>query len=179
VRRVFLACFLTFSCLLCATTVVPVSLEELTRNSSHVVEAIAAESWTRWNPQHTFIYTYTRFEVSAGLKGNPPSTLIVKQLGGSAEGYTQKVAGVRGWHPGEKAVLFLRPSADVDTSFEITGLMQGNFAVHTLSTGESIVSNGMPGASSHHASPDQAVAFHGSAMRLQELESRVRQAVER
>jgi hypothetical protein len=176
--RVCVACVLALPCLLLATTVTPVSVEELTRNSSHIVEALAAESWARWNPQHTFIYTYTRFQVSASLKGNSPSTLIVKQLGGSAEGYTQKIAGVHAWRSGEKAVLFLRPSIDVDGSFEITGLMQGNFVIHTLSTGEAVVSNGLP-ASSRQASPNKAGAFRGSTMRLQELESRVRQAVER
>ncbi|PYV94496.1 MAG: hypothetical protein DMG89_25075 [Acidobacteria bacterium] len=95
---------IAFASLISATTVIPASVEKLTRDSSHVVEAVAAESWSRWNPQHNFIYTYTRFQVTASLKGTPPSNLIVKQLGGSDEGYTQKVAGVRGWGPGERAV---------------------------------------------------------------------------
>ena len=167
---------IAFASLISATTVIPASVEKLTRDSSHVVEAVAAESWSRWNPQHNFIYTYTRFQVTASLKGTPPSNLIVKQLGGSAEGYTEKVAGVRGWGPGERAVLFLRPSIEGDGSFEVTGLMQGNFRVRTSSTGESLVSNGVQGVSSYQASSGGVTTFRASGMLLQELESRVRQA---
>jgi hypothetical protein len=170
---------LAFASFISATTVIPVSVEQLTKDSSRVLEAVAAESWSRWNPQHTFIYTYTRFQVTVSLKGTPPSTVIVKQLGGSAEGYTQKVAGVRGWSPGEQAVLFLRPSPEADGAFEVTGLTQGNFRVRTSSTGETLVSNGAPGASSYQASSGAVTTFRASGMRLQELESRVRRAAER
>lgn len=170
---------LAFASVISATTVIRVSVEQLTRDSSHVVEAVAAESWSRWNPQRTFIYTYTRFQVTASLKGTPASTLIVKQLGGSAEGYTQKVAGVRGWRPGEQAVLFLRPSPEGDGSFEVTGLMQGNFRIRISSSGESLVSNGVQGVSSYQASSGGLTTFRGGGMRLQDFESRVRQAAER
>ena len=173
-RRACVLYVLTFSCLISATTIVPTSVEELTGNSSHVVEALAAESWARWDSQHRFIYTYTRFQISASLKGNPPSDVVVKQLGGSAEGYTQKVAGVRGWAPGERAVLFLRPSMEKDGSFEVTGLMQGNFRIRASSTGETLVSNGVQGVSSYQASSGGITKFRGNQMRLEELESRVR-----
>ena len=177
-RRAFVLCA-TFSCLLSATTVLPVSVEQLTRNSSHVVEAVAADSWARWDSQHRFIYTYTPFRVTASLKGNPPADLVVKQLGGSAEGYTQKVAGVRGWQTGEKAVLFLRPSVQNDGSFEITALIQGNFRVRPSSTGETLVSNGVQGLASYQSSSGGVTTFRGSGMRLEDLESRVRQAAGR
>lgn len=174
--RACVLCVLTFSCLISATTIVPTSVEELTRNSSHVVEAVAAESWARWDSQHKFIYTYTSFQISASLKGNAPSNLVVKQLGGSAEGYTQRIAGVRGWSPGEKAVIFLRPSMERDGSFEVTGLMQGNFRIRASSTGATLVSNGVQGVSSYEASSGGITKFRGDGMRLEELESRVRQA---
>jgi hypothetical protein len=179
VRRACVLFALTFSCLLSATTIVPTSVEELTRNSSHVVEALAAESWAQWDSQHRFIYTYTRFQISASLKGAAPANLVVRQLGGSAEGYTQKVAGVRGWAPGERAVLFLRPSMVTDGSFEVTGLMQGNFRIRVSSTGESLVSNGVQGVSSYETSSGGITNFRGNQMRLQELESRVRRAAGR
>src|SRR6478752_6176987 len=116
--------------LLSATTIVPVSVERLARESSHIVEAQASQSWSQWNPQHSLIFTYTRFQVARDLKGQAPTTIVVKQPGGSAEGYTQKVAGVRHWRSGDQAVLFLRPSQEMDGTLEITGLMQGNFLIY-------------------------------------------------
>src|ERR1051326_7602576 len=111
------------------TTVVPMSVEELTRAASHVVEAHALQSWTSWNPQHTLIYTYTSFQVNRTLKGTATDTITVKQAGGSADGYTQKVSGVRQFQPGEDALLFLRSSTSADGAMVVVGFIQGNFRI--------------------------------------------------
>ena len=163
---------------LSATTIVPVSVERLTRESSHIVEGQASESWSQWNPQHSLIFTYTRFQVARALKGQAPVTIVVKQPGGSAEGYTQKIAGVRHWKAGDQAVLFLRPSQEMDGSLEVTGLMQGNFLVHKSDTGEIIVSNGVPDVSAYQASSNAVTQYRGSGMRLDELESRIRKVAQ-
>jgi hypothetical protein len=172
------AAFVFLSTLLPATTIVPVSVERLTRESTHIVEAQASQSWSQWNPQHSLIFTYTRFQVARALKGQAPTTIVVKQPGGSAEGYTQKVAGVRHWRSGDQAVLFLRPSQELDGTLEVTGLMQGNFIVHKNGTGETMVSNGVPDVSTYQASSNAVTQYRGSGMRLDELESRIRKATQ-
>ncbi len=126
--------------------------------------------------EHSLIFTYTRFQVARALKGQAPAAIVVKQPGGSAEGYTQKVAGVRHWRSGDQAVLFLRPIQESDGTLEVTGLMQGNFIVHKNATGETIVSNGVPDVSAYQASSNAVTQYRGSGMRLDELESRVRKA---
>ena len=170
------AAFLYLGALLSATTIVPVSVERLTQESSHIVEARASQSWSRWNPQHSLIFTYTRFQVARALKGQAPATIVVKQPGGSAEGYTQRVAGVRHWRSGEQTVLFLRPSPELDGTLEVTGLMQGNFIVHKSAAGETMVSNGVPDVSAYQASSNAVTQYRGSGRRLDELESRIRKA---
>ena len=169
---------LLLTALLSATTIVPVSVERLTRESSHIVEGQALESWSQWNPQHSLIFTYTRFQVARALKGQAPVTIVVKQPGGSAEGYTQKIAGVRHWKAGDQAVLFLRPSQEMDGTLEVTGLMQGNFLVHKSDTGEIMVSNGVPDVSAYQAASNAVTQYRGSGMRLDELESRVRKVAQ-
>ncbi len=159
-----------------ATTIIPVSVERLTNESSHVVEARVVFSESRWNPQHTLIFTYTKVEVIKTLKGAAQSSLVVKQIGGSAEGYTQKVAGVRYGKPGEQSVLFLRPSAQQDGTFEITGLMQGNFTMQKSASGETLVSNGVPGVSAYQQG--STGEYTGTHMQLQELETRVKRAAQ-
>jgi len=175
-----------FYCLLCvgvplvslATTVIPLSVENLTQVSSHVVEGRAISSSTKWNPAHTVIFTYTKFQVTRTLKGTAPSTITVRQLGGSLDGMTEKVPGVRHWKLGEHAVLFLRPSDVQDGSMEVTGLIQGNFLVYRGPAGESLVSNGTPETSAYQVSTSQITSYRGSSMRLQEIEARVQKAVQ-
>jgi hypothetical protein len=158
-----------------ATTVKPMSVEEMTQAANAVVEANALDSWTQWNPSHSIIVTYTRFQVTKALKGGPlPPLLVVKQPGGIVGEVGQRMPGVRQFQAGEDAVLFLRPSATGDGSLVIVGLMQGNFRMYRASSGEVVVSNGVTGV--HQMENGSIKIFHGSAMPLEQLESRVQGA---
>jgi hypothetical protein len=126
-----------------ATTVIPMSVEELTRAASSVVEVDVLNSWSAWDTQHTLIYTYSRVRVAHSLKGGVQPEMIVQQLGGSSEGYTMKVAGVHALESGEHAVLFLRPvRANGGATWSIVGLMQGHFRVYTAG-GKTLAGNGL------------------------------------
>ena len=158
-----------------ATTIVPMSVERLTRASTNVVVAQAADSWTEWNSEHTLIYTVTRFNVQRSLKGAAPEALVVKQMGGTSGAYQQKVAGVRHWQSGERSVLFIHPSETKDGRYVVTGLMQGNFAIKS-SAADPVVSNGVEGVESLDPNTKTVKAYRGSAMRFSELAERVRKA---
>jgi len=161
-----------------ATTIRPMSVEQMTRLASNIVEGRVLNSWSAWNPQHTIIYSYSRVQVVNALKGQSQAYLLVKQIGGSADGYTQHVAGVRQLQPGEDAVLFLYENRSEPGTHVVVGLMQGHFqAVHTKS-GQVMVSNGVPGANALQAGTNQVTEYQGSAMTLNELESRVRRTLQ-
>ncbi len=156
-----------------ATTIIPMSVEELARHAEEVVEGQALESWSEWNAEHTLIHTYTRFQVARSLKGASPAVLIVKQLGGTAGGYAQKVSGVRRFQVGEESLLFLRRSAAGDGTRVVVGLMQGNFRIVRAADGQRLASNGISAMQSDHGSV-------GSALRpLAEIEARVQRTVSR
>jgi hypothetical protein len=167
-----------------ATTVVPMSVEKLTQLSSHVMVARAVKSWSAWNAQRTMIQTYTQFTVDTPLKGATDNTVTVKQPGGSADGYTQHVSGVRSWSAGESAVLFLQPSPDHDGTFVVTGLVQGDFRVRRLASGAIVADNGVASATKQLG--DQVDTFNpadksissytGTRMDLDALKQRVRSA---
>jgi len=160
-----------------ATTVVPLTIEQLTAVSSHVVEGRALQSWSQWNAAHSIIYTYTKFAVTRSLKGQTAGTVIVRQLGGALDGTTQRVAGVHYWVRGEQAVLFLRPGDVPDGSLVVTGTMQGNFRMRRAG-GVTTVSNGAPQVSAYKMSAGTTSEYQGNTMRLQELETRVQKAVQ-
>jgi hypothetical protein len=161
-----------------ATTVVPMSVERLTHASTHVLLAQAVESSTQWNADHTLIFTLTKFRVTRTLKGQAANEVIVKQMGGRAGAYEQKVAGVRHWQSGEQAVLFVHPSQAGDGTLVVTGLMQGNFRVISSSAAqEPLVTNGVPGVDELNAQAGTVQHFAGSKLPLSRLESIVRDAV--
>jgi hypothetical protein len=158
-----------------ATSIVPMSVEELAAKSQTVVEGRALEQWSQWDTNEHLIYTYTRFAVTQRLKGASAETIVVRQMGGSAGGYTQIVSGVRHWQTGDEAVLFLRPSVANDGSMAVVGLMQGNFQM-TRANGVVSVNNGVPAVSM--IKEGSASTFTGARMTLSEIEQRVRRAVQ-
>jgi hypothetical protein len=176
-RRSVLFLALAVPALLFGTTVIPMGLEKLASVSTHIVEARAVRSVSQWNAEHTLILTYTNFEVRRTLKGETPHTILVRQLGGTVNGISQRVAGVRHWRPGDEAVLFLQPSSIPDGALVVTGLMQGNFLMRHTPQGQIFVSNGMPEVSEFHAATSEVTSYRGNKLRLEDLESRIQKAV--
>ena len=162
-----------------ATTVIPMSVDKITRLSTLVAEVRAVGSHSAWNAEHNNIYTYTEFQVTRVLKGTQPTKLVVKQLGGSVDGITEHVSGVRYWSNGEEAVLFLHPSTSNDGTHVVTGLMQGNFAVDRLASGEAVTGNGVPDVTSFDSGSGSLSSYRGARMTLRELESQVQRAVQK
>jgi hypothetical protein len=160
--------------------VVPQTIEQLTAASTLVVSAHADRSWQAWDPQHHLIYTYTVLTVTKTLAGPAVPQVLVRQMGGSLDGITQKVSGVQHLRPNEQAVLFLRPAiADGSGAFSITGLMQGHF--HYVSTVSGIrLSNGVlashPRDTVETLTDSGYAAFHGTTLAPEQLEARVRAA---
>ena len=158
-----------------ATTVKPMTVEELTSAATIIVEGKVTDSWSTWNAQHTLIYTFTHVRVTKTLKGKPEATITVKQLGGSSGGYTQKVAGVDPMHAGENSVLFLRPSAARDGTMVVVGLMQGNFRIaRDTRSGNLIANNGV--ADVHQSTAVGVTEYHGAKLTVRQLEARIRRA---
>lgn len=177
-NRVLIPSLLLFVCLAQATMVKPMSVEELTSEASAVIEGQAVETWSSWNAAHSRIYTFTRVRIAKTLKGTQSDTVVVKQLGGSAEGYTQHVSGVRAMQAGEDALLFLRPSEAHDGTMVVVGLIQGHFRLaRDPRTGATTVNNGLLGAEEMQSGSKAVRTYRGSALTLEQLESRVKKAV--
>jgi hypothetical protein len=178
----------TLGTLLTATTVIPMSVEELTSAAPYIVRGHVLESWSAWDASYKLIYTYTRFQTEESLKGTVGSVVVVKQLGGTVGEMTLRCAGVHPWSNGESAVLFLRPSQDQDGTFAVVGLMQGDFRVRRSASGEMIADNGLQAATTMYMSPledvhayspatKQLSTYSGSQLKLGDLETRIRTAV--
>src|SRR5262245_26620409 len=158
--------------MLLATTVRPVSIENMAARASLVAEGRAITSQSHWNATHTLIVTYTRFRISRVLKGPGATEVTIRQPGGTAGVYRDVVHGVRYLKPGEEAALFLKESGDQDKSMIVVGLMQGVFRIEREATGAAFVSNGTSGVESA-GSGGTVTSFQGTHVPLSEFEARV------
>jgi len=175
VRRLFVCLTMLVAMAVSATTVKPLTIEEMTDSAALVVEGQATESWSTWNAQHSLIYTFTRIHVTKTLKGIATDSVLVKQVGGTANGYTQRVAGVNPMKPGDASVLFLRPSEANDGTLVIVGLMQGNFRIERDGkTGSTAVNNGVNEV--HQTTAEGVTQYRGAKMTLRRLEALVQKA---
>jgi hypothetical protein len=125
-----------------ATTVLPLSLDDIVATSAVAFEGTCLENRTERDAATNLIVTYTTFAVHDVIKGSPGSTYTIKQVGGELpqSGLAFKVHGVPTFAPGEDYVVFLAGISDKGFSSPI-GLAQGRFTVHQGASGLE-VSNG-------------------------------------
>jgi hypothetical protein len=140
-----------------------------------VAEGRVVSSWSQWNPEHTMIVTYTRFQISRALKGAASGEVTIRQPGGSVGMYRDIVHGVRYMKPGEEAALFLEQSSERDGTMIVVGLVQGMFRISREASGATFVSNGMDGVQAQEQN-GAVHAFGGTRIPLSEFETRVTKA---
>jgi hypothetical protein len=160
---------------LCATSVIPMSVEQLSVAATQIVRAKAVTSMASWNADQTQIFTFTTFQSLETLKGSPSMQVVVRQMGGRVGNIEQKVSGVRRWQTGDESVLFLRPSEVGHGVMAVVGLFQGNFTVKRNGVAEAIASNGVADAIQYDRATGTSTHFHAAEITLRELRQRVSQ----
>ena len=133
-----------------ATTMVPLSLDQLVQASSCIVRGRPIAQQSTWNSQHTELVTLTTIAVEQSLKGGAPGTIVVEQPGGQSGSYRVTVPGTVHFQPGNSYVLFLEPAPpDLQQPVErflLVGLLQGTYRIYTDAvTGEERVIRPMAG----------------------------------
>ena len=110
-----------------ATTVVPLSFEQLVNESSAVVFGRVADVRSQWTADRRFIESVVSIEVLKGMKGGAGETLAFTVPGGQVGRYLNVIPGAPVFTPGDLAVFFLTtrgPRLPVTT-----GLTQGIYRV--------------------------------------------------
>ena len=113
-----------------ATTLVRLSLEQMTGASTAIVRGHVVSQDTRWNPQHTEILTYTTIAVENVIKGQPPSSVVVEQLGGTIGHFRVHVAGTVHFSSGVSYLLFLEPAGEDAEPYLVVGMAQGAYRIY-------------------------------------------------
>ena len=111
-----------------ATTMVSLSMEQLTQASSDIVEGQVASQISEWNAAHTQIVTITTFKVVQTLKGRAANNLRVRLLGGTVGHVTVTVPGQVTFRPKREYILFLEPADDA--TYHVVGMIQGAYPIY-------------------------------------------------
>jgi hypothetical protein len=114
-------------CVAAATSVIPLSFEELVDHSESIVSGEVTRSWADWDAERKFIWTHYEVAVSAVHKGTPEPMVVVSEVGGVVGDRAMTVAGTVTYRAGEKVLIFLTrvPNGYLRT----TGWGQGKYAV--------------------------------------------------
>jgi hypothetical protein len=112
-----------------ASTLVSMSLDQLTQASSDIVQAHVVNQVSRWNDDHTQILTITTMAVSQVFKGKASSTVEIQQSGGTVGTTRVFVPGDITFQPQGEYVLFLEPMPE-GSRFRVVGMTQGSYRIY-------------------------------------------------
>jgi hypothetical protein len=163
-----------------ATSLVQLSLQQLTQAASNVLQGHVVSQVSEWNASHTEIVTLTTIAVDANTKGNTPSTVVVEQPGGTIGHFRVYVPGTVHFFPQSRYVLFLEHAPATPAHYHVVGMMQGAYRIYRdQRTGQERVITpmgrffyGQPSAGGH-------VNTQPETMPLQEFQQKVSRAVAR
>ncbi|HEX8409311.1 MAG TPA: hypothetical protein VF883_10620 [Thermoanaerobaculia bacterium] len=127
---------------LSASQFMEVSFDQVARESALIVRGTVSETWSAWDDAHEVIFTYATVRVHRYFgEATGPDTLLVREVGGTVDGYTQEAIGFPVIRSGEDVVLMLAKwenSAD----FRIHAYNQGKFLVRQRMDGiETLISD--------------------------------------
>lgn len=125
-----------------ATTVLPVSLEDMSKAAEHIFQGKVVSNEVKMDPVSNRVVTFTTFSIILDVKGDTGMTHTIKQVGGQLPGSSivNITHGVPKFTIGEQYIVFLPRTSSLGFSSPI-GLAQGAFSV-LENNGISTASNG-------------------------------------
>ncbi|HEX6096338.1 MAG TPA: hypothetical protein VF432_08445 [Thermoanaerobaculia bacterium] len=124
---------------LSASQFIDMPFDQVARESAFIVRGNVVNTWSAWDPAHEVIFTYATVRVNRYFgEMTGPDTLVVREVGGTVDGYTQEAIGFPAIRDGESVVLFLSPWED-SSEFRIHAFNQGKFLVRNRGGVEMLV----------------------------------------
>jgi hypothetical protein len=108
-----------------ATTLAPLSTEQLTDAADAIVKGTVDAVWTEMDDDSK-CWTRARVEVERTLKGAPGPEVVVSQMGGICGPLAGRVESTARFSEGEEAYFFLE---ELNGYTGVVGMVQGKFTV--------------------------------------------------
>jgi hypothetical protein len=126
---------------LSASQFVEMPFDQVARESALIVRGDVVNTWSAWDDAHEVIFTYATVRVSRTFGAmTGPDTLVVREVGGTVDGYTQEAIGFPAIRTGENVVLFLS-QWEGSTDYRIHAFNQGKFLVRNRGGVEVLVAD--------------------------------------
>lgn len=135
-----------------ATIVKSFSTAGMTAEAHDIVRGFVVAQEAVYDPQRKHVYTHTTVRVEEDLAGplNAPRIIIVRQLGGAAEGLRSVLVGNARLELGEEVVLFAR----TDGVFHyLVGMAQGKYSVWRSAKGPAMLRRSLQGIVTYRVAP--------------------------
>jgi hypothetical protein len=115
--------------------------DDVARESALIVRGSIGSTWSAWDDAHEVIYTYATVRVGRYFgEATGPDTLVVREVGGTVDGYTMEAIGFPMLREGQDVVLMLS-KWDGSTDYRIHAFNQGKFLVRQRAGGAVLVAD--------------------------------------
>jgi hypothetical protein len=119
-----------------ATRALPVSIDQLTRNASVILEGEVTAVHGDWNSDRNRIYTTVSIRVDQFHKGALTTQVVdLRYLGGTVDDVTMAVFGQPTFEPNERVFVFLKANFD-QRDVPVVGNEAGKFRMATSAQGD-------------------------------------------
>jgi hypothetical protein len=114
---------------LSASQFLQVPFDQIATESKYIVRGTIDQTWSAWDDAHEVIFTYATVRVSRYFgETTGPDVLVVREVGGTVDGYTQEAIGFPVIRKGEDVVLMLSKWDD-SSDLRIHAFNQGKYLV--------------------------------------------------
>lgn len=114
---------------LSASQFIELPFDQIASEAQYVVRGHIVDTWSAWDDSHEVIFTYATVRVTRYFgETTGPDTLVVREVGGTVDGYTQEAIGFPMIRRGENVVLLLTPWED-SADMRIHAFNQGKYLV--------------------------------------------------
>jgi len=118
-----------------ASQFVELPFDQVAREATVVVRATIGPVTSAWNDSHEVIFSTARVEVKDYIAGEGPSVILLREVGGTVDGYTQQAVGFPTLREGQEVVLFLTKWDD-GSDWRIYAYNQGKYIVREVRSRE-------------------------------------------
>src|SRR5215212_6214345 len=182
VRRSVVLSFLLIAAMaipMAASQFVELPFDQVAREATLVVRGTVGPVSSAWNDDHDVIFSYASIQVKQYIAGEGPSVLMLREVGGTADGYTQVAIGFPTLREGQEVVLFLSQWED-SADWRIHAYNQGKYVVREIHNREMAtpdpVTQGHEGTAGTPRVQTDAIAGNAGALTLDELTAMVADA---
>lgn len=136
-----IALFIIAALPLSASQFIELPFDRVARESALIVRGNVVNTWSAWDDAREVIYTYATVRVTRYFgEATGPDTLVVREVGGTVDGYRMEAIGFPELRTGENVVLMLSQWED-GSEMRIHAFNQGKFLVRQRGTEEVLVAD--------------------------------------